>query len=126
VQVGNPWDYSSSGANFDRTNYSSLLSVNCLIVAKLVKVTTTNWADHVFSPDYWLRPLQEVEKFVQRNGHLPGVPSEKEVRRDGIDVAAMQAKAMEKIEELTLYMIDLEKKNKELQQRLEELERKKP
>ncbi|MCC7245884.1 MAG: hypothetical protein IT269_09405 [Saprospiraceae bacterium] len=83
------------------------------ILTERVKVALYNsvdWADYVFAPDYHLRPLEEVEAFVQQNNHLPGIPSAQElVQEGGIDLGAMQAKQMEKIEELTLYLIDMKK-----------------
>ncbi len=83
------------------------------ILAEKVKVAlknSTNWADYVFAPGYKLRSLSEVEVFIKTNGHLPGVPSaENLVQEGGIDVNEMFVKQMEKIEELTLYMIELKK-----------------
>jgi hypothetical protein len=70
---------------------------------------TANWADYVFAPDYKLMPLEDVEAFVKENKHLPNVPSADKMVETGIDVATVDAKLMEKIEELTLYMIDMKK-----------------
>lgn len=76
---------------------------------------SSNWADYVFADDYVLTPLDEVESFVQKNKHLPGVPSGQSlVEGGGIDVNQMFAKQMEKIEELTLYIIELQKQMKQL------------
>ena len=69
-----------------------------------------NWSDYVFSKNYKLIPLEELERFVQKNKHLPNIPSGDEMVKDGLDVAAMDAKLLEKIEELTLYIIDLNKR----------------
>lgn len=71
--------------------------------------SSTDWSDYVFEKDYKLPSLTEVEKFVIKNKHLPNVPSAQEVVENGIDVAKMDAKLLEKIEELTLYIIQLEK-----------------
>jgi len=82
------------------------------IMAEKVKVallTSTNWADHVFNKDYKLLPLSEVESFINKNNHLPGIPSADELVKEGIDVGAMLAKQTEKIEELTLYIIEMKK-----------------
>ncbi|MBC7775795.1 MAG: hypothetical protein H7246_10215 [Phycisphaerae bacterium] len=82
------------------------------ILTELVKIAvynTANWADYVFSPDYKLKPLHEVEAFVKENKHLPNVPSAQEIVENGLDLAQMQAKQMEKIEELTLYLIEMKK-----------------
>lgn len=83
------------------------------ILTEKLKVALANgnqWADYVFADDYELTPLKEVESFVQKNKHLPGIPAAQSlVDNGGIDVNQMFAKQMEKIEELTLYMIDLQK-----------------
>jgi hypothetical protein len=80
---------------------------------------TTGWADYVFHKDYKLRSIGDLKKFIDKNGHLPGIPSAEEVTKTGIDVAEMQAKLLEKIEELTLYVIELNKKNEELKEKYE-------
>ena len=74
-----------------------------------VKLVSSGWPDYVFANDYKLRPLQEVEKFIQINKHLPNIPSAAEVEKNGIEVGDMQKRMMEKIEELTLYVIELQK-----------------
>ena len=98
------------------------LSVNGTVGAKDIIVTSTGWPDYVFDRGYQLRPLSEVDKYIRNNHHLPGVPSEKEVAGDGLHVGVMQAKLLEKIEELTLYMIKQERENQVLRERLEKLE----
>lgn len=84
---------------------------------------STDWADYVFAEDYELLPLDKVAEFVQENKHLPNVPSAEEVAANGINVAKMDAKLLEKIEELTLYIIQLKESNDELQSRVEGLEK---
>lgn len=74
------------------------------------------WYDHVFDQDYKLRPLSEVEQFIKQHKHLPEIPSEKEVIENGIDIGDMQGKLLLKIEELTLYVIELEKQIKEIKE----------
>lgn len=69
----------------------------------------TNWSDFVFNKDYKLMDIYELEKFVKKNHHLPNIPSAKEVYRDGIDLGEMNARLLEKIEELTLYMVKQQK-----------------
>ncbi|OJJ19845.1 hypothetical protein BKI52_15295 [marine bacterium AO1-C] len=90
----------------------------------------TNWPDYVFANDYKLNPLNEVEAFIQKNSHLPNVPSAKEVNEKGINVVEMDATLLRKIEELTLYTIQQNKQikslnqaNQALLQRLEKLEK---
>lgn len=83
---------------------------------------TADWADYVFEPGYQLTPLEEVEQFTKVNKHLPGVPSaEQLLKNGGVDVNEMLAKQMEKIEELTLYVIQMNKENKELKAEVEKL-----
>lgn len=77
---------------------------------KVALTTSVEWSDFVFDEDYELMPLNKVEAYVTEHHHLPGVPSAEEVKKNGIDVATMDAKLLEKIEELTLHMIELEKK----------------
>ncbi|MBL7777589.1 MAG: hypothetical protein JNK66_04740 [Chitinophagales bacterium] len=74
--------------------------------------TTGDWSDYVFDKDYKLMPLSDVEKFVKKNKHLPGIPSAQEVTEQGIDLAKMNAMLLAKIEELTLHLINLEKQLK--------------
>lgn len=90
---------------------------------KVAVRTTSNWADYVFAPDYQLQPLKEVEKYVNKHKHLPGVPSADEMVKNGLDVAKMDAKLLEKLEELTLYMIELNKQNQALQLKVNALEK---
>jgi len=68
------------------------------------------WPDYVFAPEYPLRPLDEVQAHIQDHGHLPGVPSAAEVGENGLSVGTMQRQMMEKIEELTLYVIEQNKR----------------
>jgi hypothetical protein len=79
------------------------------------------WADFVFDADYKLMSLGELEQYIQTNKHLPNVPSEEEVIENGIDVANMQAIQQQKIEELTLYIIQLKKEMDAMQAALESL-----
>ncbi len=74
-----------------------------------VKLVSSGWPDYVFDKKYKLKSLPDVEKFIAKNNHLPNIPSAKEVEKNGIEVGDMQKKMMEKIEELTLYIIDLQK-----------------
>lgn len=104
------------------TTYQSFfkLAVNGKIRAKEVKVET-GWPDFVFEDDYYLPTLKEVEEFIQKHGHLPEIPSAKEVEADGVFLGEMNAKLLQKIEELTLYMIELKRENEEIKELLEEV-----
>jgi hypothetical protein len=87
------------------------LAVNGNIRAKEVKVETVNWPDYVFARSYRLPTMQETEKHIKEKGHLPGVPSAAEVKANGIDLGEMNAKLLQKIEELTLHLIEQNKTN---------------
>ncbi|WP_177735828.1 hypothetical protein [Flavobacterium inviolabile] len=87
------------------------LSVNGAVRAHRVKVYTT-WADYVFESDYNLPTLQQVEKHIKEKGHLKDIPSAKEVEENGIELGEMNKLLLQKVEELTLYIIEM---NKELQ-----------
>jgi len=99
------------------------LAVNGVIGAKEVIVTSTGWSDYVFRPGYRLRPLREVASYIEANHHLPDIPSEAEVEKNGISMGQMQSKLLAKIEELTLHMIQQEKENEQLRQRIDRLEK---
>ncbi|MCC6689936.1 MAG: hypothetical protein IT235_00240 [Bacteroidia bacterium] len=83
------------------------LSVDGKIVASSCYITTTGWADYVFDSDYELPKLERIENFYKTNKHLPEIPTEKEVKEKGINVAEMNILLLKKIEELTLYIVDL-------------------
>lgn len=99
------------------------LAVNGKIIATEVEVKVYPWSDYVFKEDYNLPSLSEVEKFISENNHLPEVPSEKEVHEKGVNLGEMDAILLKKIEELTLYMIEMEKqlvnKDKEIKELME-------
>jgi hypothetical protein len=86
------------------------LAVNGDILTTKVRVTMNNLPDYVFHTDYRLRPLSEVEQYIQQYHHLPEVPSAAEVKKEGLDLGDNQATLLKKIEELTLYVIDQNKK----------------
>ncbi|GHE56676.1 hypothetical protein [Roseivirga thermotolerans] len=92
------------------TSPNEKLEVNGTIRSKKVKVEASPWPDYVFSSDYKLRPLKELEQFVQQNQHLPEVPSAQEIEANGQDLGDIQAVLLKKIEELTLYTIEQEKR----------------
>lgn len=105
--------YLGSNSIFPNTTGNYKMFVEGGIMTEKVKValrSSANWADYVFANDYKLMSLKEVEKFVKANKHLPGIDSAEVLAKNGLDVAEMQSKQMEKIEELTLYIIDQDKK----------------
>lgn len=108
------------------TTPQAKLAVNGDIFSKKVKVTQSGWPDYVFEKGYRLPTLAEVEKFIQEHKHLPGVVPAAEVEKNGLDIGANQAALLKKIEELTLYIIDQDKKIQQLEaanKKIEELEK---
>ncbi len=97
----------------------SKLAVNGRITAKEVEVTLIGWSDFVFDNDYRLMPIEELETFIINNKHLPDVPSEQEVKEKGVNLGQMDAILLQKIEELTLYIIELKKENDRLVKKIE-------
>jgi len=118
------WD-GKVGIGTTNLNGDYNLFVKTGIRTEKVKVdiaANNGWADFVFSPDYELMPLAEVEAFIKENQHLPEVPSAKDLEENGMDLAEMDKIQMQKIEELTLYTLEQEKKIKSLEQKNQELE----
>jgi Leucine-rich repeat (LRR) protein len=92
-----------------------LLSVNGKMICEGVKISLDrDWPDYVFHKDYALRSLPELRDYIKKEGHLPGVPDAATVSQNGIDVASMSAVQLEKIEELTLHLINLNERIRKL------------
>lgn len=108
IKTTNPGDYD--------------LAVNGKIRAKEIKVENANWPDYVFHKDYTLLNLKETELFIKMKGHLPGIPSAEEIKTSGVDLGSMNAKLLEKIEELTLHLIQKEKDIETQNARIKKLE----
>jgi len=98
------------------------LAVKGNVIAEKIKVQVYPWADFVFYEDYKLPTLAEVEKHIKEKGHLEHIPSAKEVAKNGIHLGEMDKKLLQKIEELTLYIIQKEKKIQQQRARLEKIE----
>jgi len=99
-------------------NPNNKLDVHGTIHSIEVKVDMTGWSDFVFKKEYELPTLEEVEKHIKENGHLENIPSEKEVLENGINVGEMNAKLLQKIEELTLYVIEQQKEIQILKEKI--------
>lgn len=87
------------------------------ILTEKVKVaikTTANWSDFVFAKDYQLPSLDQVEQYINKNRHLEGIPSAEQVVQEGLDLGQMDAKLLMKLEEVTLYLIQMKKEIEEL------------
>ncbi len=99
-------------------------AVNGAILCKEVKVVENlSGADFVFEPDYKLMSVDSLSEYIETNKHLPDVPSANEMQNEGLDLADMNILLLQKVEELTLYIIELNKRNEELNKRLEKLEK---
>jgi hypothetical protein len=106
----------SGNVGIGTTSPDAKLAVNGTIHTKEVKVDLTGWPDYVFKPSYFLRPLSEVKAFIDQNHRLPEMPSDKEVAEKGLDLGETNKLLTKKVEELTLYIIEQNK-------RLDKLER---
>jgi hypothetical protein len=105
------------------SNPDAKLAVNGTIHSKEVKVDLLDWPDYVFKKEYKLPTLEEVEKHINEKGHLENIPNEDEVLKNGINLGEMNAKLLQKIEELTLYMIEMKKENVQMKSKQSELEK---
>lgn len=91
-----------------------------LIRAREIKIDLDIIPDYVFAENYKLMNLYELEKYIKANRHLPNIPSELEYKKEGsIDIGKLQLKLLEKVEELTLYVIDIKKENDLLRKEIE-------
>jgi len=117
------WNYNGN-VGIGITNPNNKLDVNGTIHSKEVKVDMVGWSwpDFVFKKEYNLPTLAEVEKHINEKGHLENIPSEDEVLKNGINLGEMNAKLLQKIEELTLYMIEMKKENIQMKNKQFELE----
>lgn len=106
------------------TSPTEKLSVNGNVSAKKIIVTQTGWSDYVFNDNYELRPLSQVARYIKQYKHLPEIPSVRDVIENGVSVGDNQALLLKKIEELTLYLIQLEKKVDKQAKDLEKLKAK--
>ena len=111
--TGSQSNYFKSNVGIGTSNPKKLLDVAGTIHAQNIEVDLTGWSDFVFDTDYKLPSLKEVEAHIQEYKHLPNIPSEKQVKEEGINIGEMQAKLLQKIEELTLYVIQQEKRIQE-------------
>jgi hypothetical protein len=113
--VKNPFGYQFKG---NRT-----LNVVGGIMADSIRVAPMNqWPDYVFEEDYPLMPLDALQSFVRRHKHLPGIPTAAEVAAEGIEAGTLTASLLEKIEELTLYIIAQDKARKQKKEMLRQSE----
>ena len=103
---------------------NGIVNVNNTLYAKAVKVRSNpmiGWPDNVFEPNYNLLPLKELEQYILKNKHLPGVPTQNEISKDGMDVYEMNAILLKKVEELTLYVIEQQKQIEQLENKIKNI-----
>lgn len=94
------------------------LGIKGEIEAEEIQVFTPLWSDFVFSDDYKLMNLEDLDKYINKNNHLPGIPTNSEISKNGISLGYMNSLLLQKIEELTLYIIDQNIKIKELEEEI--------
>ncbi len=111
------------GTNYTHVDYR-LAVLGKIICTDIGTIPFSDWPDYVFNKTYKLKPLNQVEKFIQNNHHLPNIPSSKEIEQKGIQLGDMQKRMMEKIEELTLYIIELNKKQEAFRSEITRLKKK--
>jgi len=97
---------------------SYLLSVNGDIHAKQVNIDLTGWPDYVFKSDYKLTALSSVQAYIDANHHLPDVPTEQDIKQNGLNLGEMNKILVKKIEELTLYLLEQNKRIEKLESEL--------
>lgn len=116
----------SGNVGIGTLNPLSKLSVNGNIRANEVKIVADiSVPDYVFDPSYDLRSLQDVKDFINENKHLPEIPSESAIKENGIDLGDMNMKLLKKIEELTLYQIELLERIESMEKKISILEQNK-
>ena len=110
---------SASSSNFIGTNSpQAKLSANGNVCAKEVRVSLSGspcWPDYVFAQDYDLMNFSDLKQYIQSNSHLPGVPSAAEVEENGVELGATTEILLQKIEEMTLYILQLEERVQQLE-----------
>ncbi|MCE2503826.1 MAG: hypothetical protein J4G05_07180 [Chlorobi bacterium] len=121
------FDNGNVGIGVDRVPFAKL-AVNGTICAEEIKVLLRStsdaacWPDYVFEEGYNLMPLTELEQWVTTHRHLPNIPSRVDVEKNGVEIGEFQAQLLRKIEEMTLYIIALEKRIKTLENEKEQKE----
>ena len=128
--MADPMKFLAKEFVFDKGNMTVNGKITCKEELKVASINTkdvnvemSNAADYVFDENYDLKSLNEVESFVKENKHLPGMPSAAEMAENGMSVATMSNLLLEKVEELTLHMIRLEKENAALKAEVKSLKK---
>jgi hypothetical protein len=115
--------YINASGTYNLPSDISLAVGGKIIAEEVIVKLKTSWPDYVFGDDYELIPLNQLESRIKERGALPGIPTAEEMQKDAnIPIGEMNLKLLQKIEELTLYLIELENKNQGLEQRMKLLE----
>ena len=120
-----PWNSGTTGLRVDNSGnvgicttstqgYQLAVNGKAIFTQAVVKLYA-NWPDYVFQPGYQLPSLKSVGEYIRANGHLPGMPTADSVQQHGLDLGMTQAKLLEKVEQLTLYTIELQQQVEQLQ-----------
>lgn len=112
------------GIGTPTTNGYKLAVAGNVVAEEIVVKLKGNWPDYVFNEKYEKLEIKELENYISENGHLPKIPDAEKVRKEGINISEIQAKLLEKIEELTLYLIEQDKKIEKLENDYELLKKK--
>ncbi|MBB6130145.1 hypothetical protein [Mucilaginibacter lappiensis] len=106
----------------DSKGYKLAVNGSAIATSMTVKLNSA-WPDYVFKKDYQLPSLQEVKAYIDQNQHLPEIPSEQQIAKDGLNLGEMNKLLMKKVEELTLYLIEMKEEIKDLQKQNKDLEK---
>jgi hypothetical protein len=104
----------------DTKGYKFAVNGSAIATSMTVKLYA-NWPDYVFKKNYQLPSLKEVKAYIDKNRHLPEMPSEQEIAKDGLNLGEMNKLLVKKVEELTLYLIEKDKKDKQQQEQIDQL-----
>jgi hypothetical protein len=96
-------------------HHGAMLTVHGQILAKEIRCTINGWPDYVFEESYQQPKLEEIESYYKKEKHLPGIPSEKELIENGVDLTEMNKLLLQKIEEMTIQMVEMDKRIKTLE-----------
>ncbi len=118
AQGGKPILFPQGNIGIGTYSPTHRLSVNGTIKAKEIIVSNSGWADYVFEDDYKLMSIKDLDAYIKTHKHLPNIPNATEVEENGVQLGEVQRLQLEKIEELTLYIIELEKRVEQLEAKL--------
>ena len=119
------WYFIKKKDNQTEGDYVARLLTDGTFITRKVRVVQQVWGDFVFDDNYDMLSIDSLQQYVDNNNHLPNIPSEQEITDNGLDIGQMQALQMQKIEELTLYIFELNQKITEQQQEIEKLKQNK-